>query len=108
MKKFCLLFLLMALSIFLVAMDYPPSGSDLSNYRCPDGIISKGDQPRDVLDKCGEPLRTGTLPNREHDIWVYRFGDANFIYYIGFLNDRIQRIYAVNCIKDDPNCDLQD
>lgn len=92
-------------SVFLVAMDYPPRGTDYSSYRCPGGLVSKEDPVRDVIDKCGDPLEEGRISNKPHRVFIYRFDQTRFVYYFGFLNDRLVRIYAVNCQQDDPNCE---
>lgn len=86
-------------------IDLPPSGIDVASFRCEGSIISTGDPARQVIEKCGEPLDRGSMPNRKYDIWVYRFQGSSYVYYLGFLNRNLQRIYSVSCIKNDPYCD---
>ena len=85
-------------------IEFPPSGTDVSSFRCPGGIVSSGDHPSDVADKCGDPVERGVLPNRKYDVWVYSSPKGKFVYYLGFLNQRLQRIYSVSCVKNDPHC----
>ena len=86
-------------------LDFPPSGTDGSSLRCGGGIISLGDHPRVVSEKCGDPVDRGRLSNRKYDVWVYHKPGANFVYYLGFFDRRLQRIYTVSCVKKDPYCD---
>ena len=90
---------------FLLAMDYPARGTDYSTYRCSGGIVSRGDLVRDVYAKCGEPMRETRIAREPHRVLVYRFGQARFVYYFAFLHERLQRIYAVNCLQGDPHCE---
>jgi len=92
-------------SIFLVAMDYPEHGHDYSSYRCLGGLVSKGDTVSDVVDQCGEPLKETSIDGQPHRIFVYRFDQIRFVYYFAFLGDRLERILAVSCQYDDPNCE---
>lgn len=90
---------------FMLAMNYPSRGTDYSNHRCHGGFVSKGDLVRDIYDKCGDPLRETRISREPHRVLVYRFGQTRFIYYFAFLHERLQRIYAVNCLQDDPHCE---
>ena len=91
-------------SMFLVAMDYPERGTDYSSYRCLKGLVSKGDTVDDVVDQCGEPWKETSIDGQPHRIFVYRFNQVRFVYYFAFLRDRLERILAVSCQDDDPNC----
>ncbi len=76
---------------------------DQTNYRCSGGIVSIGDMDRDVQEKCGDPLEIG----RRQDfgpIWIYHEGQENFMYYLAFLNGRLQRIVGSPCSPDDASC----
>jgi hypothetical protein len=86
-------------------IDLPPSGVDRSTLRCEDGIIRVGDHPRDVFERCGQPVDRGKMIHRKHDIWVYHESGDRFVYYLAFMNRRLQRIQMVSCIKNDPYCD---
>ena len=85
-------------------LDFPPSGTDVNSFRCAGRIISTGDSARDVSEKCGEPLDRGSMQGRRYDIWIYHYPGDHFVYYLGFLNRKLQRIYSVSCIKNDPYC----
>lgn len=89
---------------FLLGMEYPPRGTDYNSYRCNGELVSKGDHIRDVVEKCGDPIREDKLDVKPHRILIYRF-DQSRVYYFAFLSDRLTRIYAVNCQQDDPNCE---
>jgi hypothetical protein len=105
-RQYSIFILLLILATFLSALDYPPSGADLSNLRCSGGIVSTNDLSRVILQKCGEPmLRESKIADQPYEIWLYRFGQSKYIYYFGFFNDRLQRIYQVNCMQGDPNCE---
>jgi hypothetical protein len=103
-RKLSVFILLIILSAFLVAMDYPPSGTGKSSLRCSGGIVSIGDNSIDVLEKCGEPMRETQISDQPHTIWIYRFGQSNFIHYFAFLHDRLQRIHSVRCKQDNRDC----
>ena len=76
---------------------------DQTNYRCSGGIVSVGDVDRDVREKCGDPLEIG----RRQDfgpIWIYYEDQENFMYYLAFLNGKLQRIVGSPCSPDDAGC----
>jgi hypothetical protein len=76
---------------------------DQSSLRCSDGVVAIGDLDRDVREKCGSPLRIG----RRQDfgpIWIYYEEQANYMYYLAFLNGKLQRIVSSPCSPDDPDC----
>ncbi len=104
-KKHLMFILSIMLAVFLVAMDYPPSGTGKSSLRCSGGIVSIGDNSIDVLEKCGEPMRETQISDQPHTIWIYRFGQSNFIHYFAFLHDRLQRIHSVRCKQDIRDCE---
>lgn len=88
-----------------ISPEYIPRGSDVSNLRCPDGIVSTGDLIRNVDDKCGVPLREADLEGRRYYVRIYRFDQSRNLYYLAFLHERLQRIYHVTCRSDNPDCD---
>jgi len=84
------------------AVDFT-SLADQSSYRCSGGVVSVGDSDRDVREKCGDPLEIG----RRQDfgpIWIYYHEQATFMYYLAFLNGKLQRIVGAPCSADDPGC----
>ena len=77
--------------------------ADQSSYRCSGGVVAIGDLDRSVREKCGDPLEIG----RRQDfgpIWIYYEDQANFMYYLAFLNGNLQRIVGAPCSPDDANC----
>ena len=101
-----LLILMLLLTPFIMAPIDPDeiSGSDVSNIRCGGGIITIGDLKRAVEDKCGEPMRETYIDNEPFRIWVYRFGQSDYLNYIGFIHGRVNRMYNVRCSDDNPDC----
>jgi hypothetical protein len=84
------------------AIDFS-SLADQSSYRCSGGVVSVGDLDRDVRGKCGDPLEIG----RKQDfgpIWIYYADQGNFMYYLAFLNGKLQRIVGAPCSPDDADC----
>jgi len=77
--------------------------ADQSSYRCSGGVVSVGDSDRDVREKCGDPLEIGR--RQDHGpIWIYYHEQATFMYYLAFLNGKLQRIVGAPCNADDPAC----
>ncbi len=77
--------------------------ADQSSYRCSGGVVAVGDLDRNVREKCGDPLEIG----RRQDfgpIWIYYEDQAKFMYYLAFLNGKLQRIVGASCSPDDPAC----
>ena len=100
---------LFAITFFILGADYItrdmiPPGSDVSTVRCDGGIVSTGDFSRDVLQKCGEPIRETRILGEPYRIWVYRLGQSDQVYYLAFIHDKLQRIYDVKCFQDNPDC----
>ena len=77
--------------------------ADQSSYRCSGGIVALGDLDRTVREKCGDPLEIG----RRQDfgpIWIYHSPQQKFMYYLAFLNGKLQRIVGAPCSPDKPEC----
>jgi len=77
--------------------------ADQSSYRCSGGVVSTGDLDRDVRGKCGDPLEIGRRPD-SGPIWIYHADQARFMYYLVFLNGKLQRIVGAPCTPDDADC----
>ena len=77
--------------------------ADQSSYRCSGGIVAVGDLDRDVREKCGDPLTIGRIQDFG-PIWIFYEDQANFMYYLAFLNGKLQRIVGVPCSPDEPDC----
>jgi len=72
--------------------------ADQSSYRCSEGVVAVGDLDRNVREKCGDPLEIG----RRQDfgpIWIYYEDQAKFMYYLAFLNGKLQRIVGATCTR---------
>ena len=78
--------------------------ADQSTYRCYGGIVSTGDSARSVQDKCGAPLDRTRREADSYDIWIYHFGQSDFMYYFGFLHGKLQRIVSAPCKATDAVC----
>ena len=101
-----ILFFSIFLSILLIGAEKSNSidinnYADQSTYRCYGGIVSTGDLQRDVADKCGAPLDRTRREVDSYDIWIYQFGQSDFMYYFGFLHGRLQRIVSAPCKATD-------
>ncbi len=79
-------------------------GSDRSSYRCPGGLVKKGDLARHVLDKCGEPMRRARMQLEPYDIWIYRLGTGEYIVSMAFTHQKVQRIFHARCWEENPHC----
>ena len=87
---------------FSLSVDFN-SLADQSSYRCSGGVVAVGDIDRDVRKKCGDPLEIGKRQD-SGPIWIYYEDQANFMYYLPFLNGKLQRIVGAPCSPDDPEC----
>ena len=65
---------------------------DHSVIQCPGGIISVGDTKFEVREKCGMPT---SVEGNGH-IWIYDYGSTEFVRYITFVEDRVERIQSGN------------
>jgi hypothetical protein len=101
---------LFAIALFIVAADYItrdmiPEGTDVSTIRCSASLVSVGDFSRDVLKKCGEPIRETRFLDEPYRVWVYRLGQENHVVYFSFIDEKLERIYDVKCSHDNPDCE---
>ena len=78
--------------------------TDHSSYRCRGGIVALGDLDRTVDDKCGDPLTVIRRPSDSYDYWVYTNGASKFMYYLGFLHGKLQRIISLPCSNNNAEC----
>ena len=102
------LFLGVALALLIVFVDTSYSIefrtlADQSSYRCSGGIVAIGDLDRDVRGKCGDPFEIGSLQDFG-PVWIYYVDQANFMYYLAFLNGKLQRIVSAPCSPDEADC----
>jgi hypothetical protein len=80
-------------------------GSDRSSYRCYNGLVSRGDLMREVLDKCGEPMEETRIQLEPYLVWIYPTASGEYIVYMGFTHERLNRIYVTRCWDENPHCD---
>ena len=102
--------ILLAIAFFILGADYItrdmiPPGTDVSAVRCSSRVVSIGDLSRDVLQKCGEPIKETRILDEPYRIWVYRLGQSDHVYYLAFMHEKLQRIYDVKCWQDNPDCE---
>jgi hypothetical protein len=77
--------------------------ADQSSLRCSNGVVAIGDLDRDVRKKCGAPYQIGSRQDFG-PVWIYYEEQANYMYYLPFLNGKLQRIVSAPCSPDDPDC----
>ena len=77
--------------------------ADQSSLRCSNGVVGIGDLDREVREKCGSPLQIGRRQD-SGPVWIYHEDQANYMYYLPFLNGKLQRIVSAPCSPDDPDC----
>ena len=78
--------------------------NDHSSIRCTDGLVHVGDEQQEVLNRCGDPVAITPEDSDSYNVWLYQFGIAKFMYYLGFLDGKLERIVSRPCINNDPNC----
>ena len=61
---------------------------DADSLQCDNGIVLVGDSKFEVQTKCGEP----SAREERGDVWIYDFGPTEFLYYVTFTNDVVERI----------------
>jgi hypothetical protein len=101
---------LFAIALFIVAADditrdMIPEGTDVSSIRCSGSLVSIGDLSRDVLEKCGEPIREFRILDEPYHVWVYRLGQIDHVFHLFFIDEKLERIYDVKCLQDNPDCE---
>ena len=87
-----------------ITLDMIPRGTDFSSVRCDGGTVYVEDLARDVVDKCGEPDKVTRIYDEPYRIWVYRFGQSDYIYILAFMYEKIHRIYRAKCPQGDRGC----
>jgi hypothetical protein len=88
-RRLCLILGLIG-SLFFVCSGvvFADELDDESTCQCPKGIVSIGDPRFNVMEKCGKPTSTEDSGN----IWIYDYGPSEFVRYITFVDDQVQRI----------------
>ena len=77
--------------------------TDQSSYRCSEAVVSIGGSDRSVRQKCEDPIEIATVPDYG-PIWIYGQEGDRFMYYLEFVNGKLQRIFAAPCRINDPSC----
>ena len=100
---------LLVLTLFIVAADNVtrmlPDGTDVSSIKCSDSLVSIGDLSRNVLEKCGEPIKETQFTDQPGRVWVYRLDQADHVLYLAFVVGKLERIYDVDCLQNNPDCE---
>ena len=102
-------FTLFVFALFIVAADditRPlPEGTDVSTLRCSGHIVYIGDLSRDVLEKCGEPIKKTQFKDQPGHVWVYRLDQTDHVFYLAIVAGKLERIYDVDCLQNNPDCE---
>jgi hypothetical protein len=111
MKKFTIIakiFTLIAIVFFILGADNItrtlPDGTDLSTLMCRGNIIYIGDLSRDVLKKCGEPIKKTRFTDQPGRVWVYQLDQVDHVFYLAFIDGKLERIFDVSCLVDNTDC----
>ena len=102
-------FFLFVLAFFIVAADNItrqfPEGTDVSTLRCSDNIVYIGDLCPDVLEKCGEPIKKIRFIDQPGLVWVYQLDQEDHVFYLPFIDGKLERILDVSCLEDNTDCE---
>jgi len=96
----------LAVMLILIKPSYSldfSSLADQSTLRCSTNVVAVGDLDRTVRETCGEPIRILRVQDLG-PIWVYGNNQDRFMYYLEFMNGKLQRIVSAPCSVDDPAC----
>ena len=72
--------------------------NEFESCRCKNGIATKGDQSKDVLQKCEQPAVT-TLSTRTkscNNVWLYNFGPNEFMQGVCFEGGRVKKVLSLD------------
>jgi hypothetical protein len=102
-------FTLFVFALFIIAADditRPlPEGTDLSTLRCSGNIVYIGDLSRDVLEKCGVPIKKTRFADQPGRVWVYQLDQVDHVFYLAFIDGKLERILDVSCLVDNTDCE---
>lgn len=65
---------------------------DAPSLECDGGIVTVGDSEDSVRDKCGPPQKVIPSDGDSPIIWYYNFGYNDFVYYVSFTDEVVERI----------------
>jgi len=86
-RKACVILLLSLLLLF-VNQAFASELEDYDVIQCGGGLVSIGDSKYSVSEKCGKPTYEEDFGN----VWIYDYGPGEFVRYITFVDDRVERI----------------
>ena len=99
---------LFVLGLFILAADdirrTLPDGTDVSALSCGSSIVFMGAPTGDVIEKCGEPIKKAHFLDQPGDVWIYRFDQADNMYFLAFIDGQLERIFDVSCMDDNTDC----
>ena len=87
-KRMAYFIILVSLLLVYARPAVSDSLSDSSSFRCRGKIVNNRDTQYSVMKKCGKP----THEARSGNVWVYDFGPYRFVYYVIFVDGRVNRI----------------
>ena len=87
-RKMVCLIVLISLMLLFVDQAFSSELDDYPVIQCRGGFISVGDSRSSVLEKCGAPTYEQDFGN----VWIYDYGPKEFVRYITFVDDRVERI----------------
>ena len=91
-KTLLLSILITALSgVFVIQPDLLAL-DDTSSLECDGGTVSQGDSEDSVREKCGNPQKVTQEDGDSPIVWFYNFGPSEFVYYVSFTNQIVERI----------------
>lgn len=81
------------LSVFLIdtAPGMLTALDDAGSLRCDRESIMTGDTEFQVETACGKPDSI-LIKGSARQVWIYNFGPTKFVYYLTFVNGRLERI----------------
>ena len=65
---------------------------DALSLECDGGTVSQGDSEDSIRDKCGNPQKVTQEDADSPIVWFYNFGPSEFVYYVSFTNQIVERI----------------
>lgn len=92
-KKGSILIIVMSIMLVLMLLSNTSTALDsATDMQCGTEIVSVGASRFDVKEKCGEPTSIEPGPGIDREQWIYNFGPTEFVYYLTFVNDTLDRI----------------
>lgn len=71
--------------------------NEFESCHCKNGLATKGDTKQEVLEDCGQPVRSQFNVRRDcYEIWLYNFGPTEFMQGICFDNSgRLKKVLSL-------------